>query len=410
MDVPLHRRQQDFALRTTSARRLFRFNKWDQVGNRLFHDARAFYDLRQEHFPRAEKVSHHVHAVHQRPFNHLNRARKLLPRLFRIRHDVIPDALHQGVRQPCGHGQLPPRQIRLRRLPFAAHGLRKGHQPLGGVGAAVKEDVFHAPQQFFVQFFVDGELSRVDDAHVHAGIYRVIQKSSVNRLAHRVVAAKGKGHIADAAADQRVRQLPLNQAHRLEVGQGVLVMFLNARTHGENIGVENDVLRRKPHLLREQAIGAPADAEFARHAVRLPFLVKGHHNHRRAIAPRQPRLAHKFRFPFLQADGVDHALTLGALQSRFDHRPFGRVNDNGHAGDVWLAGDQVEERGHRFFGVQHPLVHVHVNHLRPALHLLPRHAQRLLVPLLADEAGKFARAGDVGAFADVHEVQLARDI
>ena len=33
-----------------------------QIGDRLFHDARALHDLRQKHFPGAEQIADHAHA------------------------------------------------------------------------------------------------------------------------------------------------------------------------------------------------------------------------------------------------------------------------------------------------------------------------------------------------------------
>ena len=47
--------------------------------------------------------------------------------------------------------------------------------------------------------------------------------------------------------------------------------------------------------------------------------------------------------------------------------------------DVGLGGDQVQEARHRLLGVEHALVHVHVEDLGAALHLLARDRQRLFV-------------------------------
>ena len=43
----------------------------------------------------------------------------------------------------------------------------------------------------------------VDDAHVHAGLDGVVKEHRMDRLAHRVVAAKREGDVGDAAGDQR---------------------------------------------------------------------------------------------------------------------------------------------------------------------------------------------------------------
>ena len=45
----------------------------------------------------------------------------------------------------------------------------------------------------------------------------------------------------------------------------------------------------------------------------------------------------------------------------------------GHAGDVGLGGDEVEEGHHRLFGIEQALVHVDVDDLRAVLDLVARH-------------------------------------
>ena len=90
-------------------------------------------------------------------------------------------------------------------------------------------------------------------------------------------------------------------------------------------------------------------------------------------------------------------------KARLDHFPLGGVDHDRHAGDVRLAGDQVEEGDHGRLRIQHALVHVDVDHLGAGFHLLQGDFQRLGVVLLADQTGELGRAGDVGALADVHE-------
>src|SRR5690606_36132468 len=118
----------------------------------------------------------------------------------------------------------------------------------------------------------------------------------------------------------------------------------------------------------------------------------------------------KLGLAFLEADGVDDALALDALEAGFQNLPFGRVDHDGHATDVRLAGDQPQEARHGRLGVQHALVHVDVDHLGSSLHLLQGHIQRSRVVALSDEAGEAAGAGDVGAFPDVHEQRVSPDV
>ena len=91
------------------------------------------------------------------------------------------------------------------------------------------------------------------------------------------------------------------------------------------------------------------------------------------------------------------------------HRPFGGVDHDRHAGDIGFGGDQVQEAGHGRLGVEHALVHVDVDDLRAVFDLLAGDVKRLFIFFLADQAGEAARAGDVGALADVDEVEFAGD-
>jgi hypothetical protein len=79
------------------------FDKRFQVGHRLLHHAGGFHHLRQEHFALAEQIADHVHAVHQRPFDHLNRAGGLLARFFGILLDKLGNAFHQRIFQTLFH-------------------------------------------------------------------------------------------------------------------------------------------------------------------------------------------------------------------------------------------------------------------------------------------------------------------
>ena len=54
------------------------------------------------------------------------------------------------------------------------------------------------------------------------------------------------------------------------------------------------------------------------------------------------------------------------------------------------AAMSLKKVGHRLFGVEHPLVHVHVDELGAVFHLLAGDFERLLVVSLADEPGENA--------------------
>ena len=188
-------------------------------------------------------------------------------------------------------------------------------------------------------------------------------------LAHGLVAAEGERQVRHAARDVHVRQLRLDLARRLDEGDAVGVVLLDAGGDGEDVGVEDDVLGRKADLLGQQLVGALADRHLARDGVGLALLVERHHHHGGAVAQHLPGVVEEGVLALLHADGVDDRLALHALEARLDHAPLGAVDHHGHAGDVGLGGDQVEERHHRLLGIEQALVHVDVEDLRAVLDL-----------------------------------------
>ena len=134
-----------------------------------------------------------------------------------------------------------------------------------------------------------------------------------------------------------------------------------------------------------------------------PVLVERHHDHGRAVVEADARLVEELVDAFLHRDRVDDRLALHALQAGLDHAELRRVDHHRHAGDVGLAGDQVEERRHRLDAVDQAVVHVDVDDLRAVLDLVAGDVERLGVVVVLDQPAELGRAGDVGALADVDE-------
>ena len=108
----------------------------------LLHDPRALHDLRQEHLAGAEKVAHDRHAVHQRAFDDVERARILQPGFLGIFDDEVHDTVDQGVREPLLHRRLAPAEVVLLPLALALDRLGQRDEALGCVSAPVEQDVF----------------------------------------------------------------------------------------------------------------------------------------------------------------------------------------------------------------------------------------------------------------------------
>jgi len=103
-------------------------------------------------------------------------------------------------------------------------------------------------------------LRRVDDAHVHARLARVVQEGGVEGAPHRLVAAEGEGNVGHAAADLGAGAHALDLARGADEVHGVVVVLRQASAHGEDVGVEDDVLGVETNVLHQDAVCALADA------------------------------------------------------------------------------------------------------------------------------------------------------
>ena len=165
-------------------------------------------------------------------------------------------------------------------------------------------------------------------------------------------------------------------------------MFLDAGGHREDVGIEDDVFGRETGLFREQVVGPLADRHATFDVGGLPLLVEGHDDDGGAVAADRPRVPQERLLPLLEADGVDDALALDALEPGFQDLESRTVNHHGHAGDVRLAGEEREELRHHGRAVEHPLVDIDVDDVGTVLHLLPGNADGLLVAFFLDQAGE----------------------
>ena len=80
------------------------------------------------------------------------------------------------------------------------------------------------------------------------------------------------------------------------------------------------------------------------------------------------------------------------------------IDHNGGAGHGGVGGDITQEGAHTGLGVQHRVIHIHINDVGTARNLGCRYGKGLFVITGGDEAGKLAGAGDIGAFADIRKI------
>ena len=249
--------------------------------HRALHHPRALYHLRQKHLALPEQITHHVHARHQRAFNHVQGSpaldQHLLVGLFSVLGDEIGDAVHQRVAQTLRHfygclrGAAPGQFLAV--VPGGALGLignvqqalARGKQRLARLEGrgSVQHHVFHPLAQGGIKVIVHAHHAGVDDAHVHTRLNGVVQKHGVDGLAHRVVAAKAERHIAHATAHLGAGQVMFDPAGGFYKVHRVVVVLLDAGGNGKNIRVEDDVLGRKVHLVHQDAVGPLANFSLA---------------------------------------------------------------------------------------------------------------------------------------------------
>ena len=120
--------------------------------------------------------------------------------------------------------------------------------------------------------FIDFQHAGVDDAHVEAGLDRVVEERAVHRFAHGVVAAETEADVADAAADFCEREILFDPLCRANEINGVMGVFLHAGANGEHVRIEDDVLRRETDVFCEQVVSALANLDLAFERVGLAAL------------------------------------------------------------------------------------------------------------------------------------------
>ena len=235
----------------------------------------------------------------------------------------------------------------------------------------------------------------------------MVEEHGVHRLADRVVAAEGEGKVGNTAGGQRARQVPLDPADSLDEVHAVAGVLRDAGADGQDVDVEDDLPRLVTGLLREQPERPFADGNLAVVGRGLALLVEGHHHHGGAQAADFPRLGEETLLPFLQGDGIDDAAALGILEPGEQRLPVGRIDHQGGARHGRIAGDLAQEALHLDGAVQHRVVHVDVDDGRAVVDLPGSDLQGRIIVACGDEFGKFARAGHVGALADVGEAAVA---
>src|SRR5436190_23581196 len=115
-----------------------------------------------------------------------------------------------------------------------------------------------------------------------------------------LVAAKRKREVRHAARHVRAGQICPDPARRLDERQTIVVVLFDAGGDGEDVGIEDDVLRWKSDLADQDVVCAPRDPGLTLEGVGLPLLVEAHHYDGGAVAAYDAGLADELRLAFLE--------------------------------------------------------------------------------------------------------------
>ena len=121
-------------------------------------------------------------------------------------------------------------------------------------------------------------------------------------------------------------------------------------------------------------------------------------------------MAEKVFFAVFQTYGIHYRFSLQAFEPRFDDAPLRAVDHNWNPCDLRFAANKIQEANHRRFRVDHPFVHVHIEKVRAALHLLTGNSQSSVEIASQNQLRKLRRSCDVGALTNNCEAEFRRNI
>ena len=145
----------------------------------------------------------------------------------------------------------------------------------------------------------------------------------MNGLANSVLPSERKGYIADTTGDQRTRAGFLDTLCGFDKIDAVAVVLFDTRGDRENIGIKNNIFRWETDLSCQQVPGSFTETDTFLQAVGLAVFIECHDDDRCAETQYRSGLFDKHGLTFFQADRINHALSLQAGESGFQHFPTG---------------------------------------------------------------------------------------
>ena len=198
MDVSLYRCNDHYGL---FGRFVVLAHIWFQNRDGIPHYLCRLHDLRKEHLAVSEQFSDSFHAGHQRSFDDLQCAFSLVEESLKVGFKVSRHTFDNCFCKTCSvvfvsmaSAVLPV----IATLPVIA-GLtgnlllqtcRLHDQPLSSLAVPVEDHILHAFKKHGLDLVIDLKHRRIDNGHVEAGLYRMIEEGRVHGFSHCIVSAE----------------------------------------------------------------------------------------------------------------------------------------------------------------------------------------------------------------------------
>ena len=104
-------------------------------------------------------------------------------------------------------------------------------QSLGCVGTSCQHHVLDTLQKLRINRLIYLQHRRIDNAHIHSRLTRVIQEHRVHCLTHRIVATERKREVRHTATNLCVGQILLDPARGLDEIHAIAIVLLDTRSH-----------------------------------------------------------------------------------------------------------------------------------------------------------------------------------
>jgi len=206
------------------------------------------------------------------------------------------------------------------------------------------------------------------------------------------------------------REVRFDPSHRLYEVDGVIAMLLQAVATVRMLGSKMMSLGAKTAPVLRELVSS---AQISVFRFKLSAWPRSSNAMTMTAAPyRRTFLADEGTLPrpFFRADRVDNGFPLNRISAGFDHAPLRAVDHKRHARDFRLAANQIQKSRHGTFGVNHALIHIHVEDVGSAADLLPRDSERAVKILAQDQFENLGGTSDVGSLAHDNKPHLGRNV